>query len=225
MELPTYHMPGVKNLALHLWDKAKHFIHKAFTIIVASCIVIWVLSNFGWNWKYVGEEMDTSILASLGMFIQPLFTPLGFGAQLTEVGWVFAVAAITGLVAKEDVVATFGTLAACLLGTAFAGATEDGVYEVAIMIEQTGATIPALIAFIAFNMLTIPCFATVATARAEMEKGKFKGTLLFWLFTSYLVSAMIYTIGQWWWTAFLWAAVAGLSAVGIYIYNKKVRKD
>jgi ferrous iron transport protein B len=68
MELPTYHMPGFKPLMLHLWDKAKHFIHKAFTIILLSCIAIWLLSNFGWDWKFVGERMDQSILASIGKF-------------------------------------------------------------------------------------------------------------------------------------------------------------
>ncbi len=223
MELPVYHMPGAKNLALHLWDKAKHFIQKAFTIIVASCIVIWFLTNFGWDWKYVGENMDTSILASLGKLIQPLFTPLGFGAQLNENGWVFAVAAITGLIAKEDVIATFGTLAACI-AAGFAGATEDGIYEVGIMITETGIGIPALISFIAFNMLTIPCFAAVAAAKGEIGKGKFKWTLLFWIFTSYLVSCIVYTVGEWAWTIAVWAVLAVLVSMGIVLYNKKMDK-
>ena len=107
MELPLYHVPGFKNLMLHLWDKAKHFIQKAFSIILVSCVVIWLLSNFAWDWKFVGESgMENSILASVGKFLQPIFTPLGFGSQLTSVGWVFAVAAITGLIAKENVIAT-----------------------------------------------------------------------------------------------------------------------
>ena len=71
MELPLYHLPGVKSLALHLWDKAKHFIQKAFTIILISCVIIWFLSNFGWDWKYLGEAgMDKSILASVGKLVQ-----------------------------------------------------------------------------------------------------------------------------------------------------------
>ena len=224
MELPVYHLPGVRNLALHLWDKAKHFIQKAFTIIVASCIVIWFLSNFGWDWRYVGEEgMDTSILASLGKLIQPIFTPLGFGAQLNENGWAFAVAAITGLIAKEDVIATFGTLAACLAAN-FAGATEDGVYEVGVIIAETGVGVPALISFIAFNMLTIPCFAAVAAAKGEIGKGKFKWTLLFWIFTSFLVSTMVYTIGEWTWTIAIWLVLAAIVTVGILLYNKAMDK-
>jgi ferrous iron transport protein B len=223
MELPVYHMPGFRNLMLHLWDKAKHFIHKAFTIIVASCIIIWFLSNFGWDWKYVGEEMDTSILASLGKLIQPIFTPLGFGAQLNSNGWVFAVAAITGLIAKEDVIATFGTLAACITAN-FAGATEDGIYEVGVMILETGIGVPALISFIAFNMLTIPCFAAVAAAKGEIGKGKFKWTLLFWIVTSYLVSCIVYTVGEWAWTVAIWLVVAVVVTVGIVLYNKAMDK-
>ena len=221
MELPLYHLPGMKNLMLHLWDKAKHFVQKAFTVIVASCVIIWFLSNFGWAWNYVGQEgMDTSILASLGKLIQPLFTPLGFGAQLNANGWVFAVAAITGLIAKEDVIATFGVMAACI-SSGFLGATEDGVYEVGVMIAETGISISALISFIAFNMLTIPCFAAVAAAKGELGKDKFKWTLLFWLVTSFLVSSMVYTIGEAWWTSVLWALAITVAVVAIALYNKR----
>ncbi len=121
MELPTYHMPGFKNLMLHLWDKMKHFLEKAFTIILASTIVIWFLSNFGWAFWEGTVDMDKSILASIGSIVQYIFTPLGFGAQLGKFGWVFAVAAITGLIAKENVVGTFYTLAACLLSLMSSG--------------------------------------------------------------------------------------------------------
>ena len=223
MELPTYHMPGFRNLMLHLWDKAKHFIEKAFTIILISCMVIWFLSNFGWSWNFVGEAMDESILASIGRFIQPFFTPLGFGSQLNENGWVFAVAALLGLIAKEDVIAAFGALAACLGGT-IVGGLEEGVAEVAVMVTVTGIEIPALISFIAFNMLTIPCFAAVAAARGEIGKEKFKWTLLFWIVVSYLVSAIVYTVGQFVWPVAIWAVVAVLAAVGISLYNKYADK-
>jgi ferrous iron transport protein B len=124
------------------------------------------------------------------------------------------------LIAKEDVIATFGTLAACI-AAGFTGATEDGIYEVAIMIQETGIGVAALISFIAFNMLTIPCFAAVAAARGEIGKGKFKWTLLFWVFTSYLVSAMVYTVGEFTWTVALWILLAAAVTVGIVIYNKK----
>ena len=232
MELPLYHIPGFRNLMLHLWDKAKHFIQKAFTIILISCVVIWFLSNFGWDWKYLGEEgMNNSILASIGKLLQPIFTPLGFGSQLNANGWVFAVAAITGLIAKEDVIATFGTLAACI-SVGFAGATEDGIYEVGVMIAETGITVPALISFIAFNMLTIPCFAAVAAAKGEIGKGKFRWTLLFWIFVSLLVSSIVYTFGTmfvnwsiWSILASLgWVAAAVVAIVGIVLYNKIMNK-
>lgn len=224
MELPTYHMPGFVNLMLHLWDKAKHFIQKAFTVILVSCIAIWFLSNFTWDWSFVGEEgMDTSILASIGKLVQPLFTPLGFGSQLNSNGWVFAVAAILGLIAKEDVIAAFGALAACIAAN-FAGATEEGIYEVTVMIEATGITVPALISFIAFNMLTIPCFAAVAAAKGEIGKGKFRWTLLFWIFTSYLVSTLVYTIGEFVWPVAIWIALTVVAVVSIVLYNKYMDK-
>ncbi|MGN1061000.1 MAG: ferrous iron transporter B [Candidatus Coproplasma sp.] len=224
MELPAYHMPGFTNLMLHLWDKAKHFVKKAFTIIFASTVIIWFLQSFGWDWTYVGADaMGDSILASLGKLIQPVFTPLGFGSQLgVTFGWVFAVAAITGLIAKENVIATFSVLAAmvvaALSGAGFEG-TEEGIEEAVILIQNTGITIPALISFIAFNMLTIPCFAACATAKAELPKGKFKWTLLFWVVTSYAVSSMIYTVGTWWWTLFIWLAVIAIIVTFIVLRN------
>lgn len=229
MELPSYRMPKFSALMLHLWDKLKHFVKKAFTIIFASTVIIWLLSNLTWSWQFIDGEavnrfgavltMEDSILASIGQFIQPLFTPLGFGSQLSEWGWVFAVAAITGLVAKENVIATFGTLAACIVAGGFEG-TEEGILEAVIMIEATGISIPALISFIVFNMTTIPCFAACATAKAELPKGKFKWTLLFWLVTSYTVSSIVYTVGSWWWTAFIWVAAAAAVAVLIVLNNK-----
>ena len=189
MELPQYHWPQFKSLMIHLWDKAKHFVKKAFTIILASTIIIWFLSNFGWNWHMV--EMEDSILASIGMLIQPLFTPLGFGSQLNAFGWVFAVAAITGLIAKENVIATFSVLAAVIV-SGFEG-TEEGVAEAVIMIQNTGITWAGAISFIAFNMLTIPCFAACATAKAELKKGTFKFTLLFWIVASFLGAGFVYS--------------------------------
>ena len=223
MELPTYHVPGFKNLMLHLWDKAKHFIQKAFTIILLSCVVIWFLSNFAWDWHYVGEDaMEKSILASIGQLIQPLFTPLGFGVQLKAFGWMFTVAAITGLIAKENVIATFGSLAAVIVA-GFEG-TDEGVAEVVIMIAETGISVPALISFIAFNMLTIPCFAAVAAAKGETPKGKFRWTIAFWVFTSYLVSTIVYTVGEFVWPIIIWLALAVLVIVGIVLYNKQMDK-
>lgn len=253
MELPTYHFPRFKNLMLHLWDKLKHYIKKAFTIILVSCVVIWFLSNFSWDWEFLMDEyyvypdgsfvllsdlptgqvlaeenivfmnarMDESILGSLGMFMQFLFTPLGFGSQLTSAGWVFAVAAVTGLIAKENVIATFGALAACLGGVVVA--SEGGDAEVVSMITATGITVPALLAFIVFNMTTIPCFAAVAAAKGELKEGTFKWTLLFWIVASYIAASAVYTVGQFPWTLSIWLPAALLIGLGIFIYNKKMK--
>ena len=223
MELPAYHAPQAKALFIHLWDKLKHFVKKAFTIIFVSTILIWVLSHFSFGWSYLADEqMESSILAGLGKLVQPLFTPLGFGSQLGATGWVFVVAAITGLIAKENVIATFGVLAACL-GYAYNGdADAEGIIAASIMISATGITIPALISFIAFNMTTIPCFAAVATAKAELgSKKRFNYTLIFWLVVSYLTGTVVYLVGSWWWTVFIFLALAALAVGLIIFYNKK----
>ena len=222
MELPSYHAPSVKSLALLLWDKTKHYLQKVFTVILVSTIVIWFVSNFGWDWKMT--DMDNSILASLGRFFQPLFTPLGFGSQLGSFGWVFVVAAVTGLIAKENVIATIGTLSA--LFVAFAGEMSvEGAAEVVTMAQNTGITWQGLIAFIIFNMTTIPCFAAVATAKGETPKGKFKWTLLFWIVSSYLASTITYLVLSWWWTSFIVAIVGVASYFVIKLYNKrKIKK-
>ena len=245
MELPAYHMPRFKNLMLHLWDKAKHFIQKAFTVIFASTIVIWFLSNFGWAFWQGIVSMDKSILASVGRVLQPLFTPLGFGSPLGEYGWVFAVAALTGLIAKENVVSTFYTLACVLVTAITAGAlvdvspellaevnallaggegSEEGALEVVAIIMATGITPAGLISFIAFNMTTIPCFASVATAKAELPKGKFVWTMLFWVLVSYLTSTVVYTVIEWWWTAFLWALAAAAATTFFVLKHKRGKK-
>ena len=220
MELPQYHLPQFKSLVIHLWDKLKHFVKKAFTIILASTIVVWVTMHFSFDWKYLSDEqIGQSILAGLGKLVQPLFTPVGFGSQLGEYGWVFAVAAVSGLIAKENVISTFATLAAGL-GAVIA---EDptGVAYVEQMIAFTGATVAGLIAFIIFNMTTIPCFAAVASAKAELRKGTLGRTLLFWIVTSYIASAVVYVVLSWWWTVFIVLAVAALAVAGVVIYNKK----
>ena len=221
MELPTYHLPQFRNLMLHLWDKAKHFIQKAFTIILASTIVIWFISHFSWGWNYLpDEQINESILAGIGKLLQPLFTPLGFGSQIGSFGWVFVVAAITGLIAKENVIATFGTLAGCITAGFVADEALEGIDAVASMIGATEIGVPALIAFIVFNMLTIPCFAAVATAKAELGKKKFNMTLVFWVVTSYVVASMFYLIGEWWWTVFIFVAVWAM-VITLVILNKQ----
>ena len=221
MELPPYHMPSFKSLMIHLWDKIKHFVKKVFTVILISTVVVWFLSNFGWDWKMC--DVNQSILASIGKFLQPLFTPLGFGSQLSSFGWVFIVAAITGLIAKEEVIATFGTLGAILLTAGFTAPelSVEGASEVMLMVNGTGITWQGLIAFIVFNMTTIPCFGAVAAAKGETPKGKFKWTLLFWIATSYIASTIVYLVLSWWWTALIVIALAIVIAIILKLYNQK----
>ena len=234
MELPEYHLPQFKGLMIHLWDKAKHFVKKAFTIILASTIVIWFLSNFSFDWRYLDGDMTDSILCGLGQLIQPLFTPLGFGSQLTSFGFVFAVAAITGLIAKENVITTFMLLAAIVVSNpdviAIIEADEEGIAASAAMIQATGITWQGCISFIAFNMLTIPCFAACATAKAELPKGQFKWTILFWIVASYVGSSFIYVFlsmfsaETWVWALPTFLGICCLVAVAIVLivrYNKK----
>lgn len=244
MELPAYHAPKFKVLMFHLWDKLKHYIQKAFTVILVSTIVIWFISSFRWDWHMVSEIVDAegnfvcynineSILASLGQLVQPLFTPLGFGSQLTSFGWVFAVATVTGLIAKENVVATLGVLATTISvilnntgliidGSLVGSIIEDesGISAVSQLIAATGITWQGLISFIVFNMTTIPCFAAVATAKAELPKKKLWITILFWVCVSLLVSTIIYLVLSWWWTVFIIALVATGVCFGIHYINK-----
>ena len=231
MELPAYHLPQFKSLMIHLWDKTKHFVKKAFTIILLSTIVIWFTSHFTWGWQFIDIESEdpaqiamigNTILASIGQFIQPIFTPLGFGSTLGSYGWVFAVAAINGLVAKENVISTLGTMALVLSPTFSAGEEMvEGLAAAELMIQSTGITLSGVLAFIAFNMLTIPCFAAVATAKGELPKGRFASTLLFWVVTSYIVSMMIFLVGNYVWTLGIFIPLIVVAAVLLVLWHRK----
>ncbi len=219
MELPSYHLPQLRSLMVHLWDKLKHYIKKAFTVIVASSVVIWFLSNFSWNWQMT--EIQNSILHDIGAFVQWLCTPMGFGSQLGKFGWVFVVAAVTGLIAKENVISTFYVLAPAI-GALIPGWDdgESGIGPVVALMQATGITWQALIAFTVFNMLTIPCFAAAATVRGETPKGKFRYTLAFWMLTSYLTATAVYLVLTWWWTVFILLLLAALFAAYVALRNR-----
>ena len=231
MELPAYHAPQLRNLMAHLWDKLKHYIKKAFTIILASSVVIWFLSNFNWEWECLtvaeGEvsRMSESILHDIGTFFMWICTPMGFGLQLGRYGWVFVVAAVTGLIAKENVISTFYVLAGAIGVGVLGVAGEDGESGIGVIAaflasEDVGITWQGLIAFCVFNMLTVPCFAAAATVRAELPKGKFRRTVAFWLLTSYLTATALYLMFTWWWTAFVVAALIALAVVYFVLRNK-----
>ena len=220
MELPAYHLPQFRSLMVHLWDKLKHYVQKAFTIIVASSVVIWFLSNFAWNWQMV--EIQNSILYDIGAFVQWVCTPMGFGVQLGQFGWVFVVAAVTGLIAKENVISTFYVLAPAI-GALIPGWDdgESGIGPVVALMEATGITWQGLVAFTVFNMLTIPCFAAAATVKGETPKGKFRYTVAFWMLTSYFTATAVYLVLSWWWTAFILLALAALFVAYIILRGRR----
>ncbi|MCI7219948.1 MAG: ferrous iron transporter B [Bacilli bacterium] len=205
MELPSYQRPQLYSLLLHVSEKGKHFIKKAFTIILFSTIGIWLFTNFTFDWKFIPvySELDisSSILANVSKLIQPIFTPLGFGSQLKYVksdgstvnnGWIFALSSFQGVIAKENVVSTLGTL------SGFVSGSEGNIQS---LISVTGITKGGLISFVAFNILTIPCMAAVATAKIELNSKKsFKFTILFWLVVSYFVSSLLYVMIDYMWT-------------------------
>ena len=212
MELPAYHMPQMKAVGIHVWDKGKHFLKKAFTIIFVSTIVLTLMENLTWGWQFIPayEDADladiqalgyasfeameaSSMLSGIGKLIQPVFTPLGFGSQLGSNGWVYSVASIQGIVAKENVTGTLETLSS-IVGVS--GEVED-------MFAATNITQGGVLGFTVFNLLTIPCFASVGTAKGEMPSRKdYLGTLAFWVFGAYAVACLFYVftdaiVGNW----------------------------
>ena len=136
--------------------------------------------------------------------------------------WVFVVSAIMGLIAKENVISSMTVLA--LVVSKVVVPEDDGNAAVEAMIQATNIGIPGLLAYISFNLLTIPCFAATGTAKAELPKGKFVGTVVFWLVTSYSVSSMFYMIGTWWWTLFIYIALIALIVVLVHFYYKNKDK-
>ena len=228
MELPAYHKPSFKALMIHLWDKTKHFVKKAFTVIIASTILIWLLSHLSFKFQYLeDEEITSSMLAYVGRGLLWFFTPLGFGYQANLDGWgfVFVVGAVSGLIAKENVITTFSTLATAINAVNSSIVIDEALGEevapVVAMIQATGIHVSGLLAYIAFNLLTIPCFAAVATAKAELPKGQIWKTILFWLGFSYLTAAAIYVCFEWWWTSFIVVALIVGCVFAIHYYNKR----
>ena len=181
MELPQYHIPSMKGVLIHMWDRGKAFIIKAGTIIFVACAVIWFTSSFNWTLQMV--DAQDSILASIGKVIAPIFAPLGFG------NWQSAVATVSGLVAKENVVGTFGVL------FGIAEAAED----TPALLTQIGTmfTSASGLAFIAFNMLNAPCFAAIGAIRREMGSWKWMWiTIGFQTLTAYIVALIINQVGS-----------------------------
>ncbi|MDD6571110.1 MAG: ferrous iron transport protein B [Thermoflexaceae bacterium] len=192
MELPAYHWPTVGNVLRSMWERGWSFIKKAGTIILLSTIVLWFLMSFGWVDGGFGmleaEQLNYSILAKIGSAIAWIFAPLGW-TQAGE-GWKMAVAAVTGLIAKENVVATFGLL------FGFAEVAEDGVE---IWGNLSGVmTLVASYGFLVFNLLCAPCFAAMGAIKREMNNAKwFWFAIGYQCILAYVVSMCIYQIGTW----------------------------
>ncbi|MDR0293757.1 MAG: ferrous iron transport protein B [Oscillospiraceae bacterium] len=183
MELPAYHWPTVLNVLRSMWERGWSFIKKAGTIILLATIFVWLASSFGWGEDGFGMvDMNDSILAKIGGFIAPLFAPLGWG------DWQSSVAAITGLIAKENVVGTFGIL------FGFGEVAENG-REVWTNLAAH-YTVLAAYSFLLFNLLCAPCFAAMGAIRREMNNAKW-----FWFAVgyqcvfAYIVALCVYQLG------------------------------
>ena len=189
MELPAYHLPTAGNVLRSMWERGWSFIKKAGTIITLSTILLWFLMNFGWLDGHFGmldmeTQLNDSILAKIGGVIAPIFKPLGWG------NWKMAVAAVTGLIAKENVVSTFGMLFG--FGSEIA---EDGQEVWGTLAHSMSAI--ASYSFLVFNLLCAPCFAAMGAIKREMNNTKwFFFAIGYQCGLAYLVSLCIFQIGS-----------------------------
>ena len=176
LELPAYRLPALKNILLHMWEKAKDFLVKAFTIIFLATIVIWFLQRFDFRLNMVADSSQ-SILAAIGRLIAPIFVPLGFG------DWRISTALLTGLTAKEAVISTLAVLLGRDIGT-LAPALQ-GLFS-----PLTAAS------FLAFTLLYVPCVAAMAALRREMGSTRaMLGTMVYQTAVAWIVAFIVYQIG------------------------------
>jgi ferrous iron transport protein B len=176
MELPNYRMPSPKNVVLLLWEKAKDFLERAFTIILLASIVIWFLQTFDLRLNVVTTSAD-SLLALVGQFLAPIFRPLGFA------DWRVATSLISGFVAKEAVVSTL----AVLMGT--------GIATLHLALPSLFTTLSA-VSFLLFTLLYTPCVAAIATVRKELKSGiATLGVVLMQCVIAWVVAFAVYQIG------------------------------
>ena len=213
MELPAYHAPTAGNVLRSTWERGWSFIKKAGTIILLSSVVLWFLQGFGWEDGGFGmvEDMNNSVLAAIGGVIAYIFIPLGFG------NWKAAVATITGLIAKENVVATFGIL------YNYAGELAENGDEIWGMVAADYTKLSAY-AFMIFNLLCAPCFAAMGAIKREMNNGKWTAFAIGYMCVfAYAVSMIVYRIGMLLSGAFsIWTVVAIiLLAAMIYLLARK----
>lgn len=213
MELPAYHAPTAGNVLRSTWERGWSFIKKAGTIILLSSVVLWFLQGFGWEDGGFGmvEDMNNSVLAAIGGVIAYIFIPLGFG------NWKAAVATITGLIAKENVVATFGIL------YNYAGELAENGDEIWGMVAADYTKLSAY-AFMIFNLLCAPCFAAMGAIKREMNNGKWTAFAIGYMCVfAYAAALIVYRIGLLFTGAFsIWTVVAiAVLAAMIYLLVRK----
>ncbi len=178
MELPAYRVPSRRSVLLHMWDKAKDFMQRAFTVIFLGTIIIWFLQSFNWSLNKV-DDSSYSILATLGSLIAPLFIPLGFN------DWRASTAIITGLTAKEAVVSTLSVLTGAITDTDLS------------TVLNTMFTPLSAFAFLTFTLLYMPCIAAFAATRKELGSMKYAVlTALYQTVTAFIVATLVYQIGS-----------------------------
>ena len=208
MELPSYHTPSMKNVLRSTWDRGWSFIKRAGTVILISAVVLWFLQSFGTVDGVFGmvEDNNHSILAAIGNFIAPIFSPLGFG------GWKQAVATITGLIAKENVVSTFGVL------YGFAEVAENGM-EIWSNLALDFTALSAF-SFMLFNLLCAPCFAAMGAIKTEMNSAKWTwGAIGYMTGFAYVIALIVFQLGSWFNTgSFTVATGVAILLLGTLLY-------
>ena len=185
MELPAYHLPSVRNVLVATWERGWSFIKRAGTVILLSSVILWFLQGFGFvDGKFaMVEDNNTSILAAIGNFVAPIFAPLGFG------NWKAAVATFTGLIAKENVLSTFGVL----YGIAEVSDAAEEIWEFLVQ-DYTGLM---AYSFMIFNLLCAPCFAAMGAIKREMNNPKWTFAAIGYMCGfAYVISLIVYQLGM-----------------------------
>jgi len=204
MELPDYHIPRLKTLWYVVWMKLKSFVKRAGTIILAAAVVIWFFSAFTFS-LHMATNAEDSILAAIGKLIDVAFRPLGWG------DWKAAVATISGLVAKENVVTTFGVL------YGFSEVGENGS-EIWSTLSQDFTMLSAY-SFLIFNLICAPCFAAIGAIRREMGSRKWMWiTIAFQTGFAYLLSLVVFQVGSIFTGTFGFGSVVGLVVLGTLLF-------
>jgi ferrous iron transport protein B len=214
MELPAYHVPSAKNVLHAMWERGWSFIKRAGTIIFAASIVLWFLQGFGFTDGQFGmvDDNNTSLLASIGQAVAFLFAPLGFGS------WKATVATFTGLIAKEQVVGTFGVL--------YGGVdVENGTQPIWAELSQDFTQLSAY-SFLIFNLLCAPCFAAMGAIKREMNSTKWTlGAIGYMCGFAYAISMIVYQLGLLFTGAGFSVGTVAAIAVLVFLIYMVVRKN